>query len=148
MTATHTTGAPLVSDHESLARPSTDAKTHDNVRLQRDLRDHVLLNFTNMGRFADADVPVFVRGDGCHVIDANGRRFIDGLSGLFCTNLGHSYGAELGTPEPFSFQRTAVSGRMYFQETTRRGWHPEHMSTALLTLSVVRLRITAFFTIG
>jgi adenosylmethionine-8-amino-7-oxononanoate aminotransferase len=49
-----------------------------------------------MSSFADRDMPVFVRGEGCHVYDAEGRRYIDGLSGLFCTNLGHSYGAEVG----------------------------------------------------
>ena len=68
----------------------------DPARLQRDLRDHLLLNFTDMSAFATKDVPVMVRGDGCHVVDAHGRRFIDGLSGLFCTNLGHSFGAEIG----------------------------------------------------
>jgi adenosylmethionine-8-amino-7-oxononanoate aminotransferase len=68
----------------------------DPSRLQRDLRDHLLLNFTDMSRFEHADLPVLVSGEGCHVIDAHGRRFLDGLSGLFCTNLGHSYGAEVG----------------------------------------------------
>jgi adenosylmethionine-8-amino-7-oxononanoate aminotransferase len=64
--------------------------------LQHNLREHLLLNFTDMSSFTEREVPVFVRGEGCHIIDANGRRFIDGLSGLFCTNLGHSYGAEVG----------------------------------------------------
>ncbi len=64
--------------------------------LQRQVRDHLLLSFTDLGAFADRDVPVFVRGDGCHVVDSSGRRFVDGLSGLFCTNLGHGYGERIG----------------------------------------------------
>lgn len=111
MTATHTSGAPNAggtTPHRTLAPPRADAAAppdasvvtpglrRDPGRLQRDVRDHLLLNFTDMSRFQDADLPVFVSGDGCHVVDVHGRRFIDGLSGLFCTNLGHSYGAEVG----------------------------------------------------
>ena len=59
-------------------------------------QDHLLLNFTDMGGYADAGSKIVVRGEGCDVIDDRGRRYIDGLSGLFCTNLGHSYGAEIG----------------------------------------------------
>ena len=72
----------------------TAGRRHD--RLQRQVRDHLLLNFTDLSDFAARDVPVIVRGEGCEVVDSRGRRFIDGLSGLFCTNLGHSYGAEIG----------------------------------------------------
>lgn len=64
--------------------------------VHRQVRSHLLLNFTDLGEFADRDVPVIVRGDGCHVIDLHGRRFIDGLSGLFCTNLGHGHGERIG----------------------------------------------------
>ncbi len=68
----------------------------DPATVNRQVRDHLLLNFTDLAEFAHRDVPVFVRGDGCHVIDVYGRRFIDGLSGLFCTNLGHSFGDRIG----------------------------------------------------
>lgn len=98
MTATHTTGAPLGSGSSPLPRASLVGAQarREPSRQQRDLRDHLLLNFTDMSAYAGRDVPVFVRGDGCHVIDAQGRRYIDGLSGLFCTNLGHGYGPEIG----------------------------------------------------
>ena len=66
------------------------------AEVQREIRDHLLLHFTDWSVYEDQEVPVYVRGDGCHVIDHHGRRVIDGLSGLFCTNLGHSYGAEIG----------------------------------------------------
>lgn len=68
----------------------------DAADLQRDAREHLMLHFTDMSVYADRDIPIYTRGEGCHLYDAHGRRFIDGLSGLFCTNLGHSYGAEIG----------------------------------------------------
>jgi adenosylmethionine-8-amino-7-oxononanoate aminotransferase len=40
-------------------------------------------------------VPVLVRGDGCYVWDEHGKRYLDGLSALFCVNAGHGR-AELG----------------------------------------------------
>ncbi len=98
MAATHTTGAPLRSGTTPLPRPQATADAEgrrDASALQRDLRDHLLLNFSDMSLYGDKDVPVFVRGEGCYVVDAHGRRFIDGLSGLYCTNLGHDFGPEV-----------------------------------------------------
>jgi adenosylmethionine-8-amino-7-oxononanoate aminotransferase len=68
----------------------------DTAELQRNAREHLMFHFTDMSVYADRNVPIYTRGEGCHLYDTEGRRFIDGLSGLFCTNLGHSYGAEVG----------------------------------------------------
>jgi adenosylmethionine-8-amino-7-oxononanoate aminotransferase len=54
-----------------------------------------MLHFSDMTLDAE-DIPVLVRGDGCHIYDDLGNRYIDGLSGLYCTNLGHSHGEEIG----------------------------------------------------
>jgi len=35
------------------------------------------------------EVPIMVRGEGCHVFDTEGNRYFDGISSLFCTNVGH-----------------------------------------------------------
>ena len=35
------------------------------------------------------DVPIIVRGEGCYVWDEQGNRYFDGLSALFCVNIGH-----------------------------------------------------------
>jgi adenosylmethionine-8-amino-7-oxononanoate aminotransferase len=86
--------------------PSTDRAT-----LQRQVKNNLLLNFTDMSEFADSDVRVFVRGDGCHVVDAEGRRAIDGISGLFCTNLGHGFGAEIGAAAQRQVARLAFTLR-------------------------------------
>jgi len=57
---------------------------------------HLMLHFTDMARLESAGVPVLVRGEGCYVYDDRGEAKIDGLSGLYCTNVGHSFGEELG----------------------------------------------------
>jgi len=55
-----------------------------------------MLHFSDMSAYADREIPVIERGEGCHVYDRAGRRYIDGLSGLYCLNLGHSHGDEIG----------------------------------------------------
>src|SRR5262249_45017939 len=48
------------------------------------------MHFTRMGGYdAQHEVPVIVRGDGCYVYDEHGKRYLDGLSALFCVNAGH-----------------------------------------------------------
>jgi len=64
--------------------------------LQLAAREHLMFHFTEMAAFRERPVTIIAEGDGCHVVDARGRRFIDGLSGLFCVNVGHGFGAELG----------------------------------------------------
>ena len=38
---------------------------------------------------------MIVRGEGCYVYDEHGKRYLDGLSALYCVNVGHGR-AELG----------------------------------------------------
>src|SRR5262245_36389475 len=64
--------------------------------LQQAAKEHLWMHFTRMGGFETADVPIIVRGDGCHLEDADGRRYIDALAGLFSVNIGYSYGEEIG----------------------------------------------------
>jgi adenosylmethionine-8-amino-7-oxononanoate aminotransferase len=59
--------------------------------------DHLWLHFTEMGRYrAGEEVQVIVRGDGCYLEDATGRRYLDALAGLFCVNIGYGFGEEMG----------------------------------------------------
>jgi adenosylmethionine-8-amino-7-oxononanoate aminotransferase len=57
--------------------------------LQEQARRHLWLHFTRMGAYADHEVPIIVRGEGCYVWDEHGKRYLDGLSALFCVNIGH-----------------------------------------------------------
>lgn len=50
---------------------------------------HLFPHFTRGEVWNDPDLPVIVRGDGCYLYDEQGRRFLDGLAGLFCVNIGH-----------------------------------------------------------
>jgi adenosylmethionine-8-amino-7-oxononanoate aminotransferase len=50
---------------------------------------HLWMHFTRLGAYAEADVPIIVRGDGVYVWDEKGNRYFDGLSALFCVNIGH-----------------------------------------------------------
>jgi adenosylmethionine-8-amino-7-oxononanoate aminotransferase len=59
--------------------------------------DHLWLHFTEMGRYRDGEeLQVIVRGDGCYLEDAAGRRYLDALAGLFCVNIGYGFGDEMG----------------------------------------------------
>jgi adenosylmethionine-8-amino-7-oxononanoate aminotransferase len=66
------------------------------VDLQQAARDHLWLHFTRMGGYADADVPIIVRGEGCYLEDVHGKRYLDALAGLFSVNVGYSFGEEIG----------------------------------------------------
>src|SRR3978361_1794147 len=57
--------------------------------LQEQAKRHLWMHFTRMGSYAEADVPIIVRGEGCYVYDEHGNRYLDGLSALFCVNAGH-----------------------------------------------------------
>lgn len=60
-----------------------------NDHLQEAAKRHLWMHFTRMGTYAEHDVPVIVRGDGPWVWDSNGKRYLDGLSGLFVVQAGH-----------------------------------------------------------
>jgi adenosylmethionine-8-amino-7-oxononanoate aminotransferase len=57
--------------------------------LQAMAKAHLWMHFTRMGAYEHAEVPVIVRGEGCHVYDQHGKRYLDGLAALFCVNIGH-----------------------------------------------------------
>jgi adenosylmethionine-8-amino-7-oxononanoate aminotransferase len=52
-------------------------------------RKHLWMHFTRLSAYADAPVPVIVRGSGPYIWDSNGKRYLDGLSGLFVVQAGH-----------------------------------------------------------
>jgi 4-aminobutyrate aminotransferase-like enzyme len=78
---TDPTGAPAAHD----AAPGQAA--HD--RLQELARRHLWRHCTRMGRAQSVETPVIVSGDGCYVTDSAGRRYLDGLSGLFVSQVGY-----------------------------------------------------------
>jgi adenosylmethionine-8-amino-7-oxononanoate aminotransferase len=75
---------------------TTLATSLDVDRLEQLARDHLWLHFTRMGSYRAAEVPLIVRGEGCYLWDAHGRRYLDALAGLFSVNIGYSFGEEIG----------------------------------------------------
>ncbi len=61
----------------------------DDVHLQEAAKRHLWMHFTRMSSYRDHDVPIMVRGDGPWVYDSRGKKYLDGLSGLFVVQAGH-----------------------------------------------------------
>jgi adenosylmethionine-8-amino-7-oxononanoate aminotransferase len=60
--------------------------------LQDLAKRHLWMHFTPMGAYESEELPIIVRGEGCYVFDDRGNRYLDGLSALFCVNIGHGRG--------------------------------------------------------
>jgi adenosylmethionine-8-amino-7-oxononanoate aminotransferase len=53
-------------------------------------RRHLWKHFTRESSYdPEHEVPIIVRGDGAYVYDSAGRRYLDGLAGLFVVQVGH-----------------------------------------------------------
>jgi adenosylmethionine-8-amino-7-oxononanoate aminotransferase len=53
-------------------------------------RRHLWLHFSRMGVYSDTkEIPIMVRGEGAYIWDARGKKYLDGLSSLFTSQLGH-----------------------------------------------------------
>ncbi len=83
---TTTPGAREEVDRSNGTRPVPHP---DGERLEELARRHLWMHFSRMGHFQHAEVPTIVRGDGCHVWDQHGRQYLDGLSGLFVSQIGY-----------------------------------------------------------
>ncbi|WP_436408515.1 aspartate aminotransferase family protein [Agromyces chitinivorans] len=60
----------------------------DVAALQQKAKDHLWMHFSRQSTM-ESGVPIITRGEGHHIWDAQGKRYIDGLSGLFVVNAGH-----------------------------------------------------------
>jgi len=70
--------------------PSIDeAVRTERSTLQELAHRHLWMHFTRMSAYDHGEIPVIVRGEGCYVYDEHGNRYLDGLSALFCVNIGH-----------------------------------------------------------
>jgi adenosylmethionine-8-amino-7-oxononanoate aminotransferase len=65
--------------------------------LQSTAYDHLLQHFARNGAYApgSGELLVLERGEGAHVFDTQGTRYLDALSSLFCAQIGYSYGEEM-----------------------------------------------------
>jgi adenosylmethionine-8-amino-7-oxononanoate aminotransferase len=75
----------------------TAADTVGTESLQEQAHRHLLMHFTRNGAFGPGGKPLLVleRGEGAYVFDTDGKRYFDGLSSLFCCQIGYSFGEEM-----------------------------------------------------
>lgn len=72
--------------NESRSHPSTDVSRDELVRLDD---AHVWHPFTPHSVYRDESPLMVVAGDGNFLIDADGRRYLDGVASLWCNLFGH-----------------------------------------------------------
>src|ERR1035441_8017067 len=63
-----------------------------SIDLQQLAKRHLWMHFTRLGSYENAEVPIITHGEGCYVYDEHGKRYLDGLSALYCVNIGHGRG--------------------------------------------------------
>jgi len=64
---------------------------HSDENLSKRATEHMWMYFSRMGSYHEgASVPIIVRGEGAYIYDDRGRRYLDGLSGLFTVQMGHA----------------------------------------------------------
>ncbi len=68
---------------------SQDSQVSSNKDRGRAAYDHLWMHFTRMSSYENAPVPTIVRGEGVHIFDDTGKRYLDGLAGLFVVQAGH-----------------------------------------------------------
>ncbi len=61
----------------------------DSDVLQQAARDHLWLHFSRQSVYETQPMPVIERGEGAYIYDVNGKRYLDGLAGLFVSQVGH-----------------------------------------------------------
>ena len=79
-----------------MATTDTGHRGRRPATCRRLAKRHLWMHFTRMGAYDSVNhVPIIARGEGAYVYDEHGKRYLDGLSALFCVNAGHGR-TELG----------------------------------------------------
>ena len=82
--------SPQAESHSQADEPDPTAEgstmtQDDRVKAQA----HLMPHFTAGAAWNRDDLKTIDRGEGCYVWDTEGTKYLDGLAGLFCSNLGH-----------------------------------------------------------
>ena len=64
-------------------------KKYDTQDLRQKDIDHNIHPWTNFASFRDEGSLVMSHSDGAYVFDSDGNKFIDGIGGLWCVNIGY-----------------------------------------------------------
>ncbi|MBB5368178.1 MULTISPECIES: aspartate aminotransferase family protein [unclassified Janthinobacterium] len=94
-------GAALIA---SVAQKNATPPVFDTAAIQQLDSAHYLHPFTDFQDLATKGARVIVRGDGVYLWDSQGKKIVDGMSGLWCVNVGYG--------------RTSISQAVYRQMET------------------------------
>jgi len=73
----------MTTTTQNIAEPGADA-------LAEKARKHLWMHFTRHSTYEEGGhVPVITRGEGAYIWDDGGKKYLDGLSGLFVVQVGH-----------------------------------------------------------
>ncbi len=108
--------------------------THNTSLEEMDCRS-VFHPFTSIPDHAKAGPRIMASGEGVHVTDSNGRRYLDGAAGLWCVNVGYGRQeiveaiATQAARLPFFHSFTSMSNEPAIRLADRiLRWTPPHMS--------------------
>jgi adenosylmethionine-8-amino-7-oxononanoate aminotransferase len=79
----------MTSMNDPAGGAGRDVGAAKGARLAGSARDHLWMHFTRMSSYAEQPVPVITRGEGAYIWDSAGKRYLDGLAGLFVVQAGH-----------------------------------------------------------
>ena len=98
---------PLAPSAALVAASKQDAartELFDTKAIQEQDAAHYLHPFTDFKSLKESGARVMVRGDGIYLWDSEGKKMLDGMSGLWCVNVGYG--------------RTSISEAVYKQMET------------------------------
>jgi len=80
----------MTSTPQEVAQPSGSTTTPRGTDRGLADRRHLWKHFTRESAYGEGhEVPIIVRGEGAYIWDDRGRRYLDGLAGLFVVQAGH-----------------------------------------------------------
>lgn len=82
-------GTGVLASVREVDSPGADTPGFDTRALQALDSAHYLHPFTDHGALRERGARVMVRGDGIYLWDSDGNKVIDGMSGLWCVNVGY-----------------------------------------------------------
>ena len=72
------------------ATKNVGSSKFSEAELQQKAKDHLWMHFSRQSVMEEGGgVPIIVKGEGHHIWDSKGKKYFDGLSGLFVVNAGH-----------------------------------------------------------
>lgn len=72
-----------------MSKPLSSINTYDTAALQRRDSAHYMHPFTDTQQLATQGARIITHGDGVYIWDSEGNKILDGMSGLWCVNIGY-----------------------------------------------------------